>query len=87
MIGRGTSLCPELLGPGQDKPSFHLFNYCQNLEHFSQNPEMIDGALGESLSKRLFNTRLDLIELKSLIASERGRVNGRADHRLRKLFR
>lgn len=61
MIGRGTRLCPDLLGPGQDKPFFYLFDYCQNLEYFSQNTAMTDGALGDSLSKRLFNARLDLI--------------------------
>ncbi|MBK9325509.1 MAG: restriction endonuclease subunit R, partial [Hydrogenophilales bacterium] len=34
---------------------------CQNLEFFSQNPETTDGALGESLSKRLFKARLELV--------------------------
>jgi len=61
MLGRGTRLCPELFGPGQHKQFFYLFDYCQNLEYFSQNPETTDGALGESLGKRLFNTRLGLI--------------------------
>ena len=38
MVGRGTRLCPDLFGPGQDKEFFYLFDYCQNLEFFSQNP-------------------------------------------------
>lgn len=61
MIGRGTRLCKDLFGPGQDKESFYIFDYCQNLEYFSQNPEATDGALGESLGKRLFKARLELI--------------------------
>ena len=61
MLGRGTRLCPDLFGPGQHKQSFYLFDYCQNLEYFSQNPETTDGALGASLGKRLFTARLELI--------------------------
>ncbi|MBE7464250.1 MAG: DEAD/DEAH box helicase family protein [Planctomycetes bacterium] len=61
MVGRGTRLCPDLFGPGQHKEFFYLFDYCRNLEFFSQNPETTDGALGESLGKRLFKTRLELI--------------------------
>lgn len=61
MVGRGTRLCPDLFGPGQHKQHFYLFDYCQNLEYFSQNPETTEGALGQSLGKRLFMGRLDLI--------------------------
>lgn len=61
MVGRGTRLCPDLFGPGQHKQHFYLFDYCQNLEFFSQNPETTEGALGQSLGKRLFTGRLDLI--------------------------
>jgi type I restriction enzyme R subunit len=61
MLGRGTRLCPDLFAPGKHKEFFYIFDYCQNLEFFSQNPETTDGALGESLGKRLFKTRLELI--------------------------
>ncbi|MBI4327917.1 MAG: DEAD/DEAH box helicase family protein [Chloroflexi bacterium] len=61
MLGRGTRLCPDLFGPGKHKEFFYIFDYCQNLEFFSQNPETTDGALGESLGKRLFKGRLELI--------------------------
>jgi type I restriction enzyme R subunit len=61
MVGRGTRLCPDLFGPGRDKDSFFLFDYCQNLEFFSQSPATTDGAVGASLGKRLFTTRLELI--------------------------
>ena len=61
MVGRGTRLCKDLFGPGKDKEFFYILDYCQNLEFFSQNPETTDGTLGESLGKRLFKTRLELI--------------------------
>ncbi len=61
MVGRGTRLCPDLFGPGQNKAFFSLFDYCQNLEFFSQNPATSDGGLQDSLSKRLFKARLELV--------------------------
>ena len=61
MLGRGTRLCPDLFGPGQHKECFYLFDYCQNLEFFSQNPEATDGSVGASLATRLFRARLELI--------------------------
>ncbi|MCQ1535355.1 DUF4145 domain-containing protein [Methanosarcina sp. KYL-1] len=61
MVGRGTRLCPDLFEPGKDKQFFYLFDYCQNLEFFSQDPETTDGTIGESLGTRLFKSRLDLI--------------------------
>jgi type I restriction enzyme, R subunit len=61
MIGRGTRLRPDLFGPGQDKKHFYILDYCQNLEFFNEDPATTDGRLVESLSKRLFTTRLELI--------------------------
>ncbi len=61
MVGRGTRLCPDLFGPDRHKTFFYIFDYCQNLEYFSQNPETTEGSAGESLGKRLFIRRLDLI--------------------------
>ena len=61
MVGRGTRLCPDLFGPGQDKEKFYLFDYCQNLEYFSQDIPTTEGSVADSLGKRLFNTRLELI--------------------------
>ncbi|HLZ74831.1 DEAD/DEAH box helicase family protein [Phenylobacterium sp.] len=61
MLGRGTRLCPDLFGPGQHKTYFSVFDFCQNFEFFNQNPDVTDGAIGESLSKRLFAARVELI--------------------------
>ena len=62
MVGRGTRLCPDLFGPGKHKEFFYIFDYCQNLEYFSQDPAATDGSLSESLSAKLFKRRLDLIQ-------------------------
>ena len=61
MVGRGTRLCPDLFGLGQDKELFYLFDYCQNLEYFSQDIPATEGSVADSLGKRLFNARLELI--------------------------
>ncbi len=71
MLGRGTRLCPDLFGPGKDKAFFCVFDYCQNLEYFSQDIPATEGAIGEPLGKRLFNARLEMIgELDRLNAGE-----------------
>lgn len=61
MVGRGTRLCKDLFGPGDDKKDFLIFDFCQNLEYFSQNLPGTDGALGQPLGQRLFNARLELL--------------------------
>lgn len=61
MIGRGTRLRPDLFGPGQDKQNFYVFDYCGNLEYFSQDLPGSPGSLQKSLNQRLFETRLGLI--------------------------
>ena len=61
MLGRGTRLCPNLFGPDKNKEFFYIFDYCQNLEFFRHNPPEAGASLGESLMKRLFKRRLELI--------------------------
>lgn len=61
MIGRGTRLCSDLFGPGQDKQYFAVFDFCGNLEFFSQNPDQIGQPATASIGKRLFAARLALI--------------------------
>ena len=71
MVGRGTRLCPDLYGPGQHKQFFNVFDYCQNLEYFSQNPDHSDGSSTESLSTRLFKARLEMVaELDSRMSAD-----------------
>lgn len=61
MVGRGTRLCPDLFGPGEHKQNFYIFDYCQNLEFFSQNPDYKEGSGAEPLGTRLFKARLQMI--------------------------
>lgn len=61
MIGRGTRLRPDLFGPGQDKKNFYVFDFCQNLEFFSQPGAGSEGSVQKSLSQRLFEARVGLV--------------------------
>jgi len=61
MLGRGTRLCKDLFAPGEDKQFFFVFDYCQNLEFFSQNPDLVEGSGSEALGTRLFKARLEVI--------------------------
>ena len=61
MLGRGTRLCPDLFAPGEHKQFFYVFDYCQNLEYFSQDLPATEGGIGESLGTRLFKRRLELV--------------------------
>ena len=58
MIGRGTRLCPDLYGPGEDKKNFYVFDFCGNLEYFSQDLPGSEGSVQKSLAERLFEARL-----------------------------
>lgn len=73
MVGRGTRLCPDLFGPGQDKEFFQIFDYCNNLDFFRANVDGTDGAAAASLSQRLFATRLKLLAAIAS-SSEGGRI-------------
>ncbi|WP_427385126.1 DEAD/DEAH box helicase family protein [Janibacter sp. G56] len=61
MIGRGTRLCPDLFGPGEDKQDFLVFDFCGNLEYFSQDLPGSQGQTQKSLAQRLFEARLGLV--------------------------
>jgi type I restriction enzyme, R subunit len=61
MVGRGTRTCQNLFGPGQDKECFWIFDLCQNLEFFLAAGSDESTAAPETLSTRLFRSRLALI--------------------------
>ncbi|WP_353650054.1 DEAD/DEAH box helicase family protein [Nakamurella sp. A5-74] len=61
MIGRGTRLRPDLFGPGADKKDFLVFDFCGNLEFFSQDLPGSQGSLQKSLTQRIFESRLGLV--------------------------
>lgn len=61
MIGRGTRLCPDLFGPGEDKEDFRVFDFCFNFDFFRENPEGISGSDSAPLGARLFRARVQLL--------------------------
>jgi len=77
MIGRGTRLSLDLFGLGEDKKDFLVFDFCGNLEYFSQDLPGSQGQIQKSLAQRLFEVRLGLVtalgdsepELRSATAS------------------
>lgn len=61
MIGRGTRLCPDLYGPGDDKEDFRVFDFCFNFDFFKENPPGITSSDSAPLGTRLFRARVDLL--------------------------
>jgi type I restriction enzyme R subunit len=61
MIGRGTRLCPDLFGPGEDKQDFRVFDFCFNFDFFREHPEGINTRDSVPLGTRLFRSRVQLL--------------------------
>jgi type I restriction enzyme R subunit len=61
MIGRGTRLCKNLFGDGQDKTHFVIFDYLGNFEFFRQHKEGLPGNETLSLSEAVFAKRVRII--------------------------
>nr|WP_330415663.1 DEAD/DEAH box helicase family protein [Peptoclostridium sp. AF21-18] len=61
MIGRGTRLCPELLGVGQNKECFLILDFCNNFEFFRVNPNGNETKNVQTLTQRVLNVKVDII--------------------------
>ena len=61
MIGRGTRLCPNLLGEGLDKERFLIFDFCNNFEYFRVNKNGAENGIAESLSEKIYNTKAQIV--------------------------
>lgn len=61
MIGRGTRLCPNLLGEGLDKERFLVFDFCNNFEYFRVNQNGAENGIVESLSEKIYNTKAQIV--------------------------
>lgn len=61
MIGRGTRLCPNLLGEGLDKERFLIFDFCNNFEYFRVNKNGSENGIVESLSEKIYNTKAQIV--------------------------
>ena len=62
MIGRGTRLCPDLFGPGNDKKHFQIFDHWGNFEYFDELVKEEDPSRQKSLAETLFAARIELAE-------------------------
>jgi type I restriction enzyme, R subunit len=87
MLGRGTRLCKNLFGPGDEiekhKQEFLVLDFCQNLEFFNQNLEGLGGNVQVPLSQRLFNARLELLAaLDTRLSSSDNEVRDAAQNTL-----
>lgn len=63
MIGRGTRLCPDLFGDGEDKEEFYIFDHWQNFEFFEEKPEGIVPREAKSSLQTRFESRVKLLEI------------------------
>ena len=84
MLGRGTRTCKGLFGPGRDKECFWIFDLCQNLEFFLGQGGAESTATPETLSTRLFRSRLmliDTVDQKSLSSEPGDSANALRLHR------
>jgi len=72
MIGRGTRLCKDLFGKGNDKSRFLIFDHWNNFDYFEFHYEEVEPSNGKSLAQKRFELRLQLAEtaLKKLELAE-----------------
>ncbi len=68
MIGRGTRLCEGLAvvdpqsGEHESKERFFIFDWCRNFEFFRENPNVVEGKVGTSLSEAVFLRQVQLVK-------------------------
>lgn len=81
MIGRGTRLCPDLLGEGIDKERFLIFDFCNNFEYFRVNKNGIESGIQVTLCEKIYNIKAQICrELQaSAFASNEAYVSYRKD--------
>jgi type I restriction enzyme R subunit len=70
MLGRGTRLCPDLFGPGDDKKEFMIFDYCQNFEFFDEHPEGATAKSMKPLLQKIFEAKLKVTQLITHLTDE-----------------
>lgn len=61
MFGRGTRLCEDLFGPGEDKKEFYIFDYMGNFEFFAQNPQGKEASDTGSLAEKAFSLEVEIV--------------------------
>ena len=61
MFGRGTRLCEDIFGPGEDKKQFYIFDFLGNFEFFRQDPKGIEADTAISMAEYTFKLKIMLI--------------------------
>ena len=62
MIGRGTRLCKDLFGPGQDKTEFLIFDHWSNFWFFEEKYKETQPSVQKSLLQQIFENRIAIAE-------------------------
>lgn len=62
MIGRGTRLCPNLFGLGEDKAKFSIFDHWGNFAYFEESYREANPSTSKALLQKLFEARLLLAD-------------------------
>ena len=63
MIGRGTRLCKDLFGPGDDKKEFIIFDYMRNFQFFELHPKGKEAGGEISPVAMRFARKVEIIKL------------------------
>lgn len=58
MVGRGTRLCKNLLGQGQDKSKFLIFDHWNNFDYFAVEHNEEEQYQSKSIAQKLFESRV-----------------------------
>ena len=63
MIGRGTRLCDNLFGLGNDKSEFYIFDYMRNFQYFNEHPKGKEPGMTLSPVAEIFARKVRIIKL------------------------
>jgi type I restriction enzyme R subunit len=61
MIGRGTRLCPDLIGVGHDKEKFLIFDFCNNFEFFRADTHGKETGIQLSVCEKIYNSKVMIV--------------------------
>ena len=62
MIGRGTRLCDNLFGEGQNKTEFYIFDYMRNFQFFDEHPRGKEAGVTMSPVAEIFSRKVRIIK-------------------------
>lgn len=63
MIGRGTRLCNDLFGEGDDKKEFYIFDYMRNFQFFDEHPRGKEASVTMSPIAEIFAKKVKIIKV------------------------